>query len=55
MIVVGVHLHCSVVRDDGAGHFTNELDISNTYDPSPYLGLALNANENPGQIPVCPP
>jgi hypothetical protein len=50
---VGVHLHFSVVRDDGLGHFKNELDINNTYDPSPYLGLALNANENPDQIPVC--
>lgn len=50
---VGVHLHFSVVRDDGAGHFTNELDIRNTYDPSPYLGLRLNANENFDQIPVC--
>ncbi|MCX6065637.1 MAG: hypothetical protein NT121_07770 [Chloroflexi bacterium] len=50
---VGVHLHFSVVRDDGAGHFTNELDISNTYDPSPYLGLPLNANENFDRIPIC--
>ena len=52
---VGVHLHFSVVRDDGTGHFTNELDIRNTYDPSPYLGLRLNANDNPDQIPVCEP
>jgi murein DD-endopeptidase MepM/ murein hydrolase activator NlpD len=52
---VGVHLHFSVVRDDGTGHFKNELNISNTYDPSPYLGLALNANLNPNQIPVCQP
>jgi peptidoglycan LD-endopeptidase LytH len=52
---VGVHLHVSVVRDDGSGHFTNELDINNTYDPSPYFGLALNANTNPDQIPVCTP
>jgi murein DD-endopeptidase MepM/ murein hydrolase activator NlpD len=52
---VGVHLHFSVVRDDGQGHFKNELDINNTYDPSPYLGLALNARQNPDQIPVCQP
>ena len=51
---VGVHLHFSVVKDDGLGHFKNELDINNTYDPSPYLGLALNANNNPDQIPTCP-
>jgi len=52
---VGVHLHFSIVRDDGTGKFTNELEINNTYDPSPYLGLRLNANENPDQIPVCEP
>ncbi|HEY3313527.1 MAG TPA: hypothetical protein VGK00_17950 [Anaerolineales bacterium] len=50
---VGVHLHFSIVRDDGQGHYLNELDIDNTYDPSPYLGLALNANNNPDQIPTC--
>lgn len=50
---VGVHLHFSIVRDDGLGHFTNELEIGNTFDPSPYLGLALNAQTNPDQIPAC--
>ncbi len=44
---VGVHLHISVVKDDGFGHFKNELDIENTYDPSPYFGLELNANRKP--------
>ena len=50
---VGVHLHFSIVKDDGAGHFKNELDINNTYDPSPYLGLAVNARENTDSVPVC--
>ena len=50
---VGVHLHFSIDKDDGAGHFMNELDINNTFDPSPYFGLALNANENSDKIPVC--
>ena len=50
---VGVHLHFSVVRDDGSGHFTNELDIGNTLDPSPYFGLNLNVNANTGEIPIC--
>jgi murein DD-endopeptidase MepM/ murein hydrolase activator NlpD len=50
---VGVHLHLSIVRDNGKNYFLNELDINNTYDPSPYLGLRLNANENPNQTPVC--
>jgi hypothetical protein len=50
---VGVHLHISVVKDNGFGKFKNELDIENTYDPSPYFGLALNAHVNPDTIPVC--
>lgn len=50
---VGVHLHLSVVKDDGFGNFRNELDINNTYDPSPYLGLPLNANENVDTVPTC--
>ena len=49
----GVHLHFSIVRDDGTGHFRNELDIANTLDPSPYFGLNLNANANTGEIPLC--
>jgi murein DD-endopeptidase MepM/ murein hydrolase activator NlpD len=52
---VGVHLHFSIVRDDGKGSFRNELDIRNTLDPSPYLGLPLNADKNRGEIPVCEP
>jgi hypothetical protein len=50
---VGVHLHISVVKDDGFGNFTNELDINNTYDPSPYFGLPLNSHENMDTIPTC--
>ncbi len=49
----GVHLHFSVVRDDGQGGFLNELDIHNTYDPSPYLGLPLNAAVSDGAPVVC--
>jgi hypothetical protein len=49
----GVHLHFSVVKDNGRGNFLNELDIRNTYDPSPYLGLPLNAEFNKDAIPVC--
>ena len=49
----GVHLHFSIVKDDGNGQFKNELEIKNTLDPSPYLGLALNAYENRDQIPLC--
>jgi hypothetical protein len=50
---VGVHLHFSIVLDDGQGRFLNELEIGNTLDPSPYLGLPLNANNNGGEVPVC--
>jgi murein DD-endopeptidase MepM/ murein hydrolase activator NlpD len=49
----GVHLHFSVVKDDGQGKFRNELEIRNTLDPTPYFGLPLNAETNPGDIPVC--
>ena len=49
----GIHLHFSIVEDDGNGQFKNELDIDNTLDPSPYLGLPLNAYENRDQIPLC--
>ena len=50
---VGVHLHVSIVQDDGFGSFKNELKIENTYDPSPYFGLPLNAGTNTETIPVC--
>lgn len=50
---VGVHLHISIVKDDGFGNFLNELEIENTYDPSPYFGMALNANKNGEEIPFC--
>ena len=50
---VGVHLHFSIVLDDGYGQLKNELDIKNTLDPSPYFNLKLNAASNPGEIPLC--
>jgi len=49
----GIHLHFSIVKDDGRGSFRNELEIRNTLDPSPYLGLRVNANENRDEVPVC--
>jgi peptidoglycan LD-endopeptidase LytH len=52
---VGVHLHFSVVQDGGQGHFRNELDIRNTFDPSPYLGMQLNARQNPERLALCNP
>jgi len=49
----GLHLHFSVVKDDGSGKFLNELDIRNTYDPSPYFNLPLNHRENPDEFAAC--
>ncbi len=55
---VWVHLHFSIVKDDGSGQYTNELEFANTLDPSPYLGLPLNyacRNETTqcGLYPAC--
>jgi len=49
----GIHLHFSIVLDDGQGGFRNELKITNTLDPSPYLALPLNASTDPGALAVC--
>jgi peptidoglycan LD-endopeptidase LytH len=51
----GIHLHFSIVLDDGRGKFRNELEIENTLDPSPYLGLPLNARTTKVEIPLCTP
>ena len=39
---IWVHLHFSIVKDDGNGRYTNELEFENTLDPSPYLGMGVN-------------
>jgi murein DD-endopeptidase MepM/ murein hydrolase activator NlpD len=49
----GMHLHFSIVRDDESGHFRNELDIANTLDPTPYLGIELDAARQENQPPTC--
>lgn len=49
----GIHLHFSIVLDDGYGTFRNELEIENTLDPTPYLGMNLNAKVNQDGIPTC--
>jgi murein DD-endopeptidase MepM/ murein hydrolase activator NlpD len=51
----GIHLHFSIVLDDGNGSFLNELNIQNTLDPSPYFDLPLNGLSNKNQIPICDP
>lgn len=50
---VGVHLHFSIVKDDGYGNYLNELEIGNTLDPSRYLGLDLNASNEPDMPILC--
>jgi len=51
---IDTHLHFSIVLDDGLGRFRNETDITNTIDPSPYLGMRLNTTcaDRP---PLCRP
>ncbi len=39
---IWVHLHFSIVLDDGHGRYLNELEFANTVDPSPYLGMNVN-------------
>jgi hypothetical protein len=50
----GIHLHFSIVLDDGEGGFRNELIFENTLDPSPYLGFALNGEEIGSAVASCP-
>lgn len=50
----GVHLHLSIVMDNGVGGYRDERQIENTLDPSPYFGITLNANLNPSMPAVCP-
>ena len=49
---VWVHLHFSIVLDDGVGNYRNELDFDNTVDSSRYLGMAVNVG-CASDIPVC--
>lgn len=50
---VGVHLHLSIVKDDGQGHYLNETIFKNTLDPSPYFGMDLNAKTLKQEAPRC--
>ncbi len=49
----GMHLHFSIVKDDGQGQFLNELEIHNTLDPSPYLGIEVNSSRAGDQPAIC--
>ncbi|HSM58837.1 MAG TPA: M23 family metallopeptidase [Candidatus Sulfomarinibacteraceae bacterium] len=53
---VWTHLHFSIVLDDGNGHYLNELEFSNTLDPSPYLGMAVHYDRAEDGAPIrCQP
>jgi len=49
----GIHLHFSIVLDDGAGNFRNELEIDNTVDPLPYLGIDPEEVREGQQLTIC--
>jgi len=51
---IGMHLHFSIVKSDADGLFLNEAILENTLDPSLYLGLPLDINENPDRPIRCP-
>jgi murein DD-endopeptidase MepM/ murein hydrolase activator NlpD len=44
---IALHLHFSIVRDDGEDGYLNESVLANTIDPSPYFGMNLNAKADP--------
>lgn len=39
---IWVHLHFSIVLDNGRGSYANELEFANTLDPTPYLGMPVS-------------
>jgi len=51
---IAVHLHFSIVRDNGVGGYTNELEFDNTIDPSRHLGIPVNYACAP-RVPQCAP
>ena len=38
---MGRHLHFSIARSNADGSYTNETQIENTLDPTPFLGLTM--------------
>jgi hypothetical protein len=41
---IAMHLHLSIVTSDSNGAFNNEAILSDTLDPSPYLGIMVNVD-----------
>ncbi|MEM6527887.1 MAG: M23 family metallopeptidase [Chloroflexota bacterium] len=50
---IGLHLHFSIVKSAADGSFENESILVNTLDPSPYLGIDLNALNSPRRPVTC--
>lgn len=48
---VWTHLHFSIVADDGQGHYRNELQYENTFDPTPYLNIEVTYAEGEAVAP----
>ncbi len=48
----GVHLHFSIVRDDGSGKYLNELEFANTLDPSTVLQSPFEWEKQQGYNPA---
>lgn len=49
---VWVHLHFSIVKDDGNGRYLNELDFNNSKDPSPYFQMNMDYRQSSGNV-IC--
>lgn len=52
---IGMHVHFSIVLSDADGAFTNQDVLSNTLDPSPYLGMDVNSPDLPARPIGCKP
>lgn len=53
IVPVGLHVHFSIVKSDSDGSFKNESRVSNTLDPSPYLGMDVNIKGLPDRPIRC--
>lgn len=52
-VPIATHLHFSIVQSEEDGTFKNEAVLDNTLDPSPYLGMALNIDDQPERPITC--
>ncbi|MGB1287630.1 MAG: M23 family metallopeptidase [Aggregatilineales bacterium] len=50
---IAMHLHFSIALAATNGEILNESILSNTLDPSPYLGLPVNINDDPERPLKC--